>query len=117
MMVVALSQSKCWISGHNQLFLFGMGEWGFHPIYILSMAYREAKCYTSFVIAFTTTKNELIQYIFIKLFQYSQVVYDTDSYKQLLQQQYLTDINVYIFGKRIAIPIHTYHIHNFVTNI
>ena len=43
---------------------------------------------------------------------------DTDSYEQLLWQQYLTDIYfMYIFGDGIGIPTHTYQIHNSVFNI
>ena len=42
-------------------------------------------------------------------FQYSQVVQDTDSYKQLTWKNYLTNKNFkYIVAEIIEIPIHTY---------
>ena len=52
------------------------------------------------------------------IFQYSQVVQDTDSYKWLPWQQYLTNINFkYIAGDKIEIPTDTYQIHTSVINI
>ena len=51
-------------------------------------------------------------------FQYSQDVQNTDSYKWLLWQQYLTDINFkYTFQKRIEITTHKFQIHNTVIDI
>ena len=53
-----------------------------------------------------------------RLFQYSQDLQNSESYKQLPWKQYLTTINVkYIFGDRFKIPTHTYQIHNYVINI
>ena len=85
-------------------------------------------CYTSFLVYNTTPKSHkiikefvrtfLYKKVFLSIFQYSQVVKGTVSYKRLPWQHSLTDINFkYICGEGIKIPIHIYQIHNSVIDV
>ena len=93
----------------------------FHPLDLFSRAsmvaiFTQHWCY-AIPLRSHTIINEFVQYCFniknsiLSTFQYSQDIHDIDSYKRLLWQQYLMDINVkYIFGGRNE--IHTHQIHN-----
>ena len=80
--------------------------------------------YKSFVMCHTIFRshaiiNEFVQYLFIQKvvffsrFQYSQVVQNTNLYKQLPWREYLTNISFkYILGEKVELTAHTYQIHN-----
>ena len=58
-----------------------------------------------------------IKKYYFSVFQYSQVVQNTDSYKRLVWQQYVSNTNCkYIFGEIIEIPTNTYQRHHLVIN-
>ena len=67
--------------------------------------------------AMHSSTNLFSTFLYIKycfsIFQYSQVVKETDSYSRLQKQQYLADINFkYIFEEIFEIPTHKYQKHN-----